>query len=256
MLAHYAGNRRSFKAVDRDRISHSDGRTSHWRLTIRKESQASRTTDSETKLHVVTNRDLPQPHQALLSWLSQLSRQLWANRLRWARRIRILRKGRFHPSLFHPLTDWLKQRRFGKAHYFQSDFGCLANWIVLFVIGIRLEWYGITILGEAQMLTTCIGNSTFAAITAIVAANLVLVAYIITAVLEDRTSATSEGQTVEKETKKDRWIVWKPIVAYDKIRFNSIECTSYKRTYISPAISLSKYIVGSISIAKRQYLHE
>ena len=62
----------------------------------------------------------------------------------------------------------------------------------------------IAILGKAQMLTTCIGNSTFAAITAIVAANLVLVAYIITAVLEDRTNATSGSQTVEKETKKDR----------------------------------------------------
>jgi len=47
-------------------------------------------------------------------------------------------------------------------------------------------------------------NSTFAAITAIVAANVVLVIYIITAVLEDRTNATSESQTVEKETKKDR----------------------------------------------------
>jgi hypothetical protein len=55
-----------------------------------------------------------------------------------------------------------------------------------------------------QMLTACIGNSTFAAITAIVAANLVLVAYIITAVREDRTNATSGSQTVEKETKKDR----------------------------------------------------
>lgn len=54
------------------------------------------------------------------------------------------------------------------------------------------------------MLTTSIGNSTFAAITAIVAANLILVAYIITAVLEDRTNATSGSQTVEKETKKDR----------------------------------------------------
>ena len=54
------------------------------------------------------------------------------------------------------------------------------------------------------MLTTFIGNSTFAAITAIVAANLVLVAYIITAVLEDRTNATSASQTVENETKKDR----------------------------------------------------
>lgn len=67
-----------------------------------------------------------------------------------------------------------------------------------------MERYAFAILDKAQMLTTCIGNSTFAAITAIVAANLVLVAYIITAVLEDRTNAMSGSQTVEKETKKDR----------------------------------------------------
>jgi hypothetical protein len=103
------------------------------------------------------------------------------------------------------LADWFKQRRFGKAHYFQFDFGCLANWIIFFVIGICLERYAFTILDkQSQMLTTCVGNSTFAAITAIVAANVVLVAYIITAVLEDRTNATSESQTVEKETKKDK----------------------------------------------------
>jgi len=48
------------------------------------------------------------------------------------------------------------------------------------------------------------GNSTFAAITAIAAANLVLVAYIITAVLEDRSSTSSENQTLEKETRKDK----------------------------------------------------
>ncbi|KAF8812330.1 hypothetical protein BYT27DRAFT_7182768, partial [Phlegmacium glaucopus] len=46
-------------------------------------------------------------------------------------------------------------------------------------------------------------NSTFAAITAIVAANVVLAAYIITAFLEDRASTTSGSQPVEKETKKD-----------------------------------------------------
>jgi len=48
------------------------------------------------------------------------------------------------------------------------------------------------------------GNPTLAAITAIITANVVLVVYIITAVLEDRTNATSGSQTLKKETRKDR----------------------------------------------------
>ena len=100
-----------------------------------------------------------------------------------------------------------------------------------------------------QMLTTFIGNSTFAAITAIVAANLVLVAYIITAVLEDRTNATSASQTVEKETKKDRW--------NSRKTDGRLKSGSDRLEYIPlimhvhlPAISpLLKSIVGSISIA-------
>jgi len=65
--------------------------------------------------------------------------------------------------------------------------------------------YTICDIEKDQILTLlAIGNSTFAAITAIVAANFVLVAYIITAIREDRASATSGSQTVEKETRKDK----------------------------------------------------
>jgi hypothetical protein len=49
-----------------------------------------------------------------------------------------------------------------------------------------------------------VGDSTSAAITAIVAANVLLAAYIITAVLEDRTSTTSGNQPLDKETRKDK----------------------------------------------------
>ncbi|KAF9452437.1 hypothetical protein P691DRAFT_697032 [Macrolepiota fuliginosa MF-IS2] len=45
------------------------------------------------------------------------------------------------------------------------------------------------------------GNSTFAAITAVVAANIVLVAYIITSLLEDKRDATTKA---EAESKKNR----------------------------------------------------
>lgn len=184
MLAHYAGNRRSFKAVDGARIS-------HWRLTIEGRS-LSRTT--ETKLTYLS-----------LCFLSTSISSIMSEQAAMSKANADMAQGQVL-FIFHHSTVWLKQRRFGKAHYFQSDFGCLANWIILFVIGIRLERYAFTILDKAHMLTACIGNSTFAAITAIVAANLVLVAYIITAILEDRTNATSGSQIVEKETKKDKWI--------------------------------------------------
>ena len=46
-----------------------------------------------------------------------------------------------------------------------------------------------------------LGNSTFAAITAIVAANIVLVVYIIMSVLEEK-AATSTQPSSETETKK------------------------------------------------------
>ncbi|KAF4619688.1 hypothetical protein D9613_005148 [Agrocybe pediades] len=45
-------------------------------------------------------------------------------------------------------------------------------------------------------------NSTFAAITAVVAANVVLVAYIISSVLEDRQNAATQKQ--QPESKKNR----------------------------------------------------
>ncbi|KAJ8523528.1 hypothetical protein ONZ45_g42 [Pleurotus djamor] len=47
------------------------------------------------------------------------------------------------------------------------------------------------------------GNATYAAITAIVAANVVLVAYIITSVLEDQQSTPSSASSAQ-ETKKTR----------------------------------------------------
>lgn len=50
-----------------------------------------------------------------------------------------------------------------------------------------------------------IENSTFAAITAVVAANIVLVAYIIVSVLEDkRQSKPQPPQKERPETKKDK----------------------------------------------------
>ncbi|KAF8165458.1 hypothetical protein B0H34DRAFT_689280 [Crassisporium funariophilum] len=48
------------------------------------------------------------------------------------------------------------------------------------------------------------GNTTFAAITAIVAANVVLVAYIITAVMEDQKSAPPRSQIRQMETRKEK----------------------------------------------------
>ncbi|PPQ67811.1 hypothetical protein CVT26_007058 [Gymnopilus dilepis] len=48
------------------------------------------------------------------------------------------------------------------------------------------------------------GNATFAAITAIVAANAVLVAYIISAVLEDRKTAPAKQPTEKSDTKKNK----------------------------------------------------
>ncbi|KAF8076269.1 hypothetical protein FPV67DRAFT_407039 [Lyophyllum atratum] len=46
------------------------------------------------------------------------------------------------------------------------------------------------------------GNSTYAAITAVVSANLVLVAYIISSVLEDKTSAPDTSTKLPLDTKK------------------------------------------------------
>ncbi|KDR83865.1 hypothetical protein GALMADRAFT_86504 [Galerina marginata CBS 339.88] len=48
------------------------------------------------------------------------------------------------------------------------------------------------------------GNSTFAAITAVVAANVVLVAYIISSVLEDKKDALSTSQKEQVDTKKNK----------------------------------------------------
>lgn len=50
------------------------------------------------------------------------------------------------------------------------------------------------------------GNSNYAAITAIVMANVVLVAYIITSILEDRESvqASEQAKKTLTESKKDR----------------------------------------------------
>lgn len=46
-----------------------------------------------------------------------------------------------------------------------------------------------------------IGNATFAAITAVVAANIVLVAYIITSVLEDRKHNATKPEAESKKTR-------------------------------------------------------
>ena len=55
------------------------------------------------------------------------------------------------------------------------------------------------------MLTyTITGNATYAAITAIVAANSVLVAYIIMSVMEDSQSQTQATQKPQEESKKTR----------------------------------------------------
>lgn len=51
------------------------------------------------------------------------------------------------------------------------------------------------------------GNSNYAAITAIVAANIVLIAYIITSIMEDQESqdAAAKGKLQPSESKKARW---------------------------------------------------
>jgi len=48
----------------------------------------------------------------------------------------------------------------------------------------------------------CTENSTFAAITAVVAANIVLVAYIISAVLEDKQNSVAQKQQAESKKNK------------------------------------------------------
>jgi hypothetical protein len=63
---------------------------------------------------------------------------------------------------------------------------------------VRLEWC-VSSSCICTQSNTFIGNSTFAAITAIVTANLVLAAYIITSIREGLST-----QTVPEETKKDK----------------------------------------------------
>lgn len=48
-------------------------------------------------------------------------------------------------------------------------------------------------------------NATYAAITAVVSANIVLVAYVITSVLEDK-QVSSKNPKEKSEGKKDKWI--------------------------------------------------
>ncbi|EFI27682.1 hypothetical protein CC1G_14607 [Coprinopsis cinerea okayama7 len=48
------------------------------------------------------------------------------------------------------------------------------------------------------------GNTIYAAITAIVSANLILVAYIITAAAEESSAKPSDSKGTESETKKDK----------------------------------------------------
>jgi hypothetical protein len=54
---------------------------------------------------------------------------------------------------------------------------------------------------ETDNLVNQIGNATFAAITAVVAANIVLVAYIITSVLEDRKDNATKTEAESKKTR-------------------------------------------------------
>lgn len=63
---------------------------------------------------------------------------------------------------------------------------------------------------EIYISHSCTGNATYAAITAVVAANVVLISYIIASVLEDQTSATTSTGTgthstaVIAESRKER----------------------------------------------------
>ncbi|KAF8826644.1 hypothetical protein HHX47_DHR5000333 [Lentinula edodes] len=70
-------------------------------------------------------------------------------------------------------------------------------------------WNGITTFQCKRKdleLKSSLGNSTFAAITAIVAANIVLIAYIILSILEDKQSSQSPTRISAQalETKKER----------------------------------------------------
>lgn len=68
-------------------------------------------------------------------------------------------------------------------------------------------WDGtITILRRAKLLVDSrySGNSTFAAITAVVAANLVLIVYIVLSILDDRQSHQSPSRIYPPESKKER----------------------------------------------------
>ena len=67
-----------------------------------------------------------------------------------------------------------------------------------------MEWY-VCHFSDWLALTQCIaGNATYAAITAIVAANGVLVAYIIMSVMEDSQSQTPTKEKPQEESKKTR----------------------------------------------------
>lgn len=60
-------------------------------------------------------------------------------------------------------------------------------------------------LAHVTSLPLCAGNSTYSAITAIVAANIVLVSYIVLSLLEDK-QEREEGKVLEKagESRKER----------------------------------------------------
>lgn len=54
------------------------------------------------------------------------------------------------------------------------------------------------------VVSGCVGNSTYSAITAIIAANIVLVAYIVLSLLEDKQEREG-GKVIEKaESRKER----------------------------------------------------
>ena len=57
---------------------------------------------------------------------------------------------------------------------------------------------------ECYLPCSCAGNHNYAAITAVCAANLVLGAYIVTSILEDRTSLKEAEEKKLPESKKHR----------------------------------------------------
>lgn len=110
-------------------------------------------------------------------------------------------------SLILLLTITESQEHSGEAYRFHNLPWFCPNRIILRVPEIHLEWSAARSHPEHR-LTYYQGNTTYAALTAIIAANLILAAYIILSFLEDKNSLrspkNSQSARVSTDSRKDK----------------------------------------------------